>query len=129
MCLHSAVPFALLLVLASGATAQTSEPTQEATDELVCVFDDRPVLIGGLKGLQDRLVCPQIPTHLEGTVFVQFLVTPSGEVKKPTCVRSPHPLMCEAAIDAVNGARFEPGTQRGVPVRVRFTLPVRFDHC
>ena len=96
----------------------------EAEPGLVSGAEGRPVLIGGLEGLQSRLVHP--PLCVEGIVFVRFIVTRDGEVRDPVCVRRPNAAMCEAAIRAVMGSRFKPGTQRGEPVEVRFTLPVRF---
>ena len=91
-------------------------------------IEDQPVLIGGLDGLQARVVYPEaaIRVDVEGTVFVRFVVDETGRVVDPEVVRSPNVLLSEAALKAVSESRFEPGRQRGRAVKVRFTLPVRF---
>ncbi|MFN3597739.1 MAG: energy transducer TonB, partial [Rubricoccaceae bacterium] len=96
--------------------------------EIFEVVEQDPVLIGGIEGLQARVQYPEMAQRagVEGTVFVQFVVDERGNVVDPQVVRSPSPLLSEAALRAVRESRFQPGMQRGRPVKVRFTLPVRF---
>lgn len=102
------------------------EPTDDVVDFLP--LEDQPVLIGGIEGLQARVTYPEaaLQVGIQGTVYVQFVVDETGRVVDPVAVRSPHPALSTAALDAVAASRFEPGLQRGRPVRARFTLPVRF---
>ena len=105
-------------------------PPEPAPDEpeIFEVVERAPVLVGGIDGLQARAAYPEAARRagIEGKVFVQFVVTASGRVQRATCVRSPDDRLCDAAVRAVEASRFEPGTQRGRPVDVRFTLPVDF---
>ncbi|MEL6614441.1 MAG: energy transducer TonB [Bacteroidota bacterium] len=103
-----------------------SEPTDEVVEFLP--LEDQPVLIGGIEGLQERTEYPEaaLRVGIQGTVYVRFVVDETGRVVDPVAVRSPHPLLSEAALSAVAASTFEPGRQRGRPVRARFTLPVRF---
>ena len=64
--------------------------------------------------------------EIQGIVFVQFVVDERGRVVDPVVVRSPSELLSEAALRAVIESRFVPGHQRGRPVKVRYSLPVRF---
>jgi protein TonB len=125
----------LLLLLASGATAQTPADAPVATLDSTARewVEVQPVLIGGLDGLQQRVLYPEAARRagIDGTVFVRFVVDETGYVDRAACVRvgdrlPPHPLLCQAALDAVRASVFRPGIQGGVPVRVVFTLPVTF---
>ena len=97
-------------------------------DPVFVVVEQEPVLIDGLEGLQRRVVYPAFAVRagIQGTVYVQFVVDRTGAVTEPVVLRSPSELLSEAALNAVRTARFEPGQQRGRPVRVRYQLPVRF---
>ena len=122
---------AVLLVLPAVASAQTPPPPPPEPEdgwELVCGSEIQPELIGGLGGLQDRLVYPEPARRdrVEGKVVVQFVVDEEGDVVDPVVIRSPSPLLDAAALAAVAGSRFTPGQQRGRPVKVRFAVPVTF---
>ncbi len=90
--------------------------------------ENQPVLIGGLEGLQSRVVYPEVAQRVgaSGTVFVRFVVDETGRVTEPEVVRSPNSALSEAALKAVRESHFEPGTQRGRAVKVRYTLPIQF---
>lgn len=92
------------------------------------IVEDPPMLIGGLEGLQQRLVYPREARDagIEGTVIVQFTVHADGSTSGHTCARDPGGGTCGAAIEAVSESRFEPGRARGEPVEVRFSMPIRF---
>lgn len=105
------------------------EPEPEpAEPEIFVIVENPPELIGGLEGLQERIQYPELARRagIEGTVFVQFVVDEQGNVVDPVCVRDPGGQTCEEALRAVREAKFTPGRQRGKPVKVRFSLPVKF---
>lgn len=101
------------------------EPTEP---EIFEVVEQAPVLIGGLEGLQERVEYPEIARRagVEGRVFVTFVVDERGNVVDPQVARSPSDLLSEAALKAVRESKFQPGQQRGRPVKVRYSLPVNF---
>ena len=96
--------------------------------EIFEVTEVQPELIGGLEGLQRRVVYPEAARRagVEGQVVVQFIVDPQGRVIQPVVLRSPDDLLSEAALAAVRGSKFTPGIQRGRPVHVRFAVPITF---
>ncbi len=104
------------------------EPAEEAPEEVIgFVFvEDQPELIGGLASLRPEYPELARRANIEGTAFVQFVVRKDGAVRDAVCTRDPGGGLCEAALAAVRTARFTPGAQRGRPVPVRMTLPVRF---
>mgnify|MGYP002840442630 CR=1 FL=1 len=99
------------------------------TTEIMQVVERPPSLIGGLEGLQERMIYPESMRRagIEGTVYVQFIVDEEGRVQSPVCARAPHKTLCDAALTALIDSRFTPGTQEGTPVKVRFTMPVQFN--
>ena len=101
------------------------EPTEP---EIFEVVEQAPELIGGLEGLQSRVVYPEIARRagVEGRVFITFVVDERGNVIDPQVARSPSDLLSEAALEAVRESKFRPGQQRGRPVKVRYSLPVNF---
>ena len=107
--------------------ADEPEPEPEEP-EIFVIVENPPELIGGLEGLQQRIQYPELARRagIEGTVFVQFVVDENGNVQDPVCVRDPGGQTCEEALRAVRTSKFQPGRQRGQPVKVRFSLPVKF---
>ncbi len=92
------------------------------------LVEQEPVLVGGMEGLAERLVYPEFARTIgaAGTVLVQFVVDERGSVTDAVVLRSPHESLSQEALRVVRESRFQPGQQRGRPVKVRYTLPVRF---
>jgi len=103
-------------------------PTAEPEPEIFVVVENMPELIGGIAGLQKRVTYPEIAKKagVEGTVFLQFIVDEEGNVVDPVVMRGIGAGCDEAALEAIRTAKFKPGRQRGKPVKVKFSLPVRF---
>jgi protein TonB len=62
---------------------------------------------------------------VEGTVLIRALIGRDGFVKEVGVVRGV-PMLNEAALVAIRGARFRPALQQHRPVAVWFVVPVRF---
>lgn len=138
------VPFAAFERFVKGASMGVT-PESEARDdrqgaspasqtpgvshlEPVSSPDVQPELIGGLAGLQDRLLYPESARvdGVEGQVVVQFVVDRRGDATDLKVVRSPDDRLSEAAKQVVRESRFTPGQKGGRPVPVRFAVPVTF---
>lgn len=105
------------------------EPEPEPQEpEIFEVVEQDPELIGGIEGLQSRVQYPDMARRAgtQGTVFLRFVVDEQGRVSQIEALRSPSPQLTEAAVEALRASEFRPGMQRGRPVKVRFSLPVRF---
>ena len=77
----------------------------------------------------DNLVYPNlaIENKVEGTVVVQFIVTKSGELINPKCIRDIGAGCGEEAVRLVKSMpTWIPGAQRGTNVDVRYSLPFEF---
>jgi protein TonB len=64
--------------------------------------------------------------HTQGKVFVEFVVSPSGEPVNFKIIKGIGNGCDEEAIRVLGKTRWEPGKQRGKPVHVKMTLPVHF---
>ena len=107
---------------------QRRNPSGAPHPEVYVVVEQPPSMIGGLDALRESVVYPPEAkaAGVEGTVFVQFVVDENGGVQNAETVRCPDERLCEAALTAVRGARFQPGRQRGEPVKAKFTVPIDF---
>lgn len=97
-------------------------------DEIFIVVEQPPVLIGGIASVQQRIRYPELARNagIEGRVVVQFVVTSDGEIANPRVVRGIGGGCDEAALEALQFAKFQPGYQRGRPVNVSYSLPITF---
>jgi protein TonB len=105
------------------------EASTETPDDIYTLVPERnPELIGGLANLQRSIVYPEIARKagIEGRVFVEFIVDEHGRVLNPRVVRGIGGGCDEAALAAVQKAKFKPGMQRGRPVKVKYSLPIVF---
>ena len=63
---------------------------------------------------------------IEGTVILQLLVDTNGKVLKAKVLKSLHPELDKAAVDAAYRTTFYPAKQRDKPVKVWVSYPIRF---
>jgi len=108
------------------------EEQEEA--EIFFIVEDMPSFKGqGLNGFRNwvmkNLQYPEIAAEngISGTVYVQFVVEPTGIVNKVTIMRSVDPSLDKEAIRVVKTSpKWVAGKQRGKSVRVAFTFPIKF---
>ena len=103
--------------------------SSEHKSEVYEIVEQRPVLIGGLSGLQAKVKYPEIArkAHVEGRVIVQFTVDENGDVRDAQVLRGAGAGLDEEAIRAISEhAEFTPGRQDGKPVAVRLSIPIVF---
>jgi protein TonB len=97
------------------------------------VIEDKPGFPGGdaalLEWLGKNIGYPTIAREsgIHGTVYLQFVVDRDGSITDIRIVRDIGGGCAEAAVQGVRRMpKWTPGKQRGNPVRVQYTLPVRF---
>jgi len=76
-----------------------------------------------------RYPAPLLRDKIAGIVELRFVVTRTGSTDQVHAISSTHPLLSMAAIEAVQGWRFEPAVKDGQPVavRVRIKFPFRVE--
>lgn len=79
--------------------------------------------------VQARLRYPTIAQEngIQGKVILQFVIERDGSLTNITVARTPDKLLSDEAIRVLNTSpKWEPGRQRNMPVRIRYTLPIDF---
>jgi len=106
-------------------------PVQEA--EIFLVVEDPAAFPGGeparMKFLQENIKYPQIAREMgiQGTVYVTFVVEPSGKLTGVKVLRGIGGGCDEEAMRVVSiMPKWTPGKQRGQAVRVQFNMPIKF---
>jgi TonB family protein len=68
----------------------------------------------------------ELPYNLEGNVTVEFIISKKGEVINPIVLDTFSIELNETIIDRVKQMVFTPPMQNGIPVQVRYKLPIVF---
>ncbi|MEX2115950.1 MAG: energy transducer TonB [Bacteroidota bacterium] len=97
-------------------------------EEYFVAVEEMPEPIGGMVAIHNNLIYPEIARRagIQGRVYVLAFVNDKGEVTKTEVIKGIGAGCDEAAMAAVRKARFIPGRQRGKPVKVRISIPIRF---
>lgn len=108
---------------------EPEEPAEEEEEEdFFVAVENMPALKGGLGELQKQINYPDMARKagIEGRVIIQFIVNEQGRVENPRVIRGIGGGCDKEALRVVKQAEFEPGRQRGNPVRVQYSLPITF---
>jgi periplasmic protein TonB len=105
-----------------------------ATDEPFFLVEVMPSFKGGDINkfrfwVQNRTNYPQaaIDSKIQGKIFLTFIVESDGSVSNVTVVKGVDPIIDTEAVKAIQASpKWNPGMQRGQPVRVRFSMYVTF---
>lgn len=124
------------IVSGSNGTGEDLLSGQEgiATDEPFIMVEVMPSFKGGdINKFRDwvgkRTNYPQAAydNKIRGKVFLTFIVEKDGSVSNVTVVKGVSPLLDSVAVKAISESpKWNPGLQRGQPVRVRFQIPLNF---
>ncbi len=84
--------------------------------------------------IQNNLIHPSIPkdqlkSKAFGTkVFLTFVITKTGEVGAVEVIKGGYPELDKAALAAVKQLpKMIPGKQRGIPVNIKYTVPIQVE--
>ncbi len=61
-----------------------------------------------------------------GLVNVEFTVNEQGEVENPVILDTFNISLNEVVLDKVRQSKYYPATQNGRPVKVKYSLPIKF---
>lgn len=113
---------------------QKQEEVQEKEEQQVfVVVEEMPEFPGGELALRTfigkAIVYPTVAQEngIQGKVFVTFVVNKDGSVSNAKIARGVDASLDAEALRVVSTLpRWKPGKQRGVPVRVSYTVPISF---
>lgn len=101
--------------------------------EIFQVVETMPSYPGGdaarMKYLQDNINYPQMAREsgIQGIVYATFVVEPNGSVSDVRIMRGIGGGCDEEAVRVIKSMpKWNAGMQRGKPVRVQFTMPIKF---
>ncbi|MGB3182424.1 MAG: energy transducer TonB [Cyclobacteriaceae bacterium] len=108
-------------------------PEEEVADEIFTIVEDKPTPPGGMAGwgkyLQKNLKYPTQAKRMgtEGRVYVQFVVGKDGSISEVKAIKGIGSGCDEEAERVIrNAPKWNPGKQRGRPVKVRMVVPIVF---
>ena len=97
------------------------------------MLEEPPKFPGGHEAMFDYLAKnlrypPQArQVAAQGVVYLTFVIHEDGSIGDVKVLRGVHRLLDEEAVHVVSAMpSWVPGKQRGKPVRVQFTMPVKF---
>lgn len=108
-------------------------PIEEVAEEIFTIVEEQPQPQGGINAFYEyvkkNLNYPAQARRMgiEGKVYVQFVVDKDGKITDVTAVKGIGAGCDEEAVQVVqNAPPWNPGKQRGRPVKVRMILPITF---
>ncbi|GAA4458409.1 hypothetical protein GCM10023189_30620 [Nibrella saemangeumensis] len=111
----------------------TASQTLAQEREIFTVVEKTPRFPGGMQNLVPylsqtiRYPAEARQNGVEGKVFVSFVVNMDGSISDVTVLKGLGYGTDEEAVRVVsNMPKWEPGTQRGRPVNVKYNLPIAF---
>lgn len=123
------------VVMDGEPTSMFREENQNSVDnEIYEVVENMPRFPNGgmsalMQYLNENIRYPEAATKagVQGRVTVQFIVDKDGSIDDVKTLRSVNPDLDAEAIRVIKMMpRWEPGTHKGKPVRVKYTVPVMF---
>lgn len=110
------------------------EPVEEeVADEIFTIVEDQPSPKGGMAAFYEyvgkKLKYPAQARRMgiEGKVFVEFIVDKDGTITNVKAIKGIGAGCDEEATRVIqNAPKWNPGKQRGRPVKVRMILPITF---
>jgi periplasmic protein TonB len=123
------------IIFESDSTSSISTGTldPEPEDSQIFIFvENNPEPLNGFKSFYEQLrkniKYPRQAksTGTEGKVFVEFIVNKNGEPSDLKIIRGIGSGCDEEAMRVLSLVKWEPGKQRGKPVRVKMVLPISF---
>ena len=122
--------FLVALMVASVSVAQNQENPEKRVFDVVETMPEFPGGSAGLmKWLSDNVKYPAKAEEsgIQGRVVCTFVIERDGSVTDVRVARSIDPLLDNEAVRVLSKMpKWNPGTQGGKPVRVKYTVPVTF---
>lgn len=112
---------------------ESSDPKKVFKGKVYDLVDEMPSFPGGLeelyKWIDNNVQYPAVAREngIEGRVILKFIVEKDGSLSDSTVIHSVHPMVDREALRLVGQMpKWNPGRRAGVPVRVRYCLPIKF---
>lgn len=117
----------------ADTTLTTIDTSNNKSTLKIAIIEKQPIYPGGEKALFEYLAnnvkYPIMARNngIEGTVYVQFTIDKDGSVTDVKALRGIGGGCNEEALRLIKSMpNWTPGTQQGIPVRVKYSLPIKF---
>ena len=119
------------LMMGEILVVNTKKKSQKKKILTTCVSETMPEFPGGntalMSFIQQNIQYPDPDICITGKVIVQFIISTDGNITNAKIVRSVHPKFDKEALRVVKlMPKWKPGTQKGKPVAMEYTIPVSF---
>jgi len=128
------IALVLFFAAAKAQMTDTSKKVNADSAKKWIPVDVEPMPPGGVMGLyqylEKNLKYPKVAkaNNVQGKVRVEFVVEKDGSLSNIKVTESLTPETDAEAIRLIqNCAKWTPGSARGMPVRVRYSVPVKFE--
>ena len=118
---------------AGEKAVESSDPKKVFIGKVYDLVDEMPSFPGGLeelyKWIDNNVQYPAVAREngIEGRVILKFIVEKDGSLSDSTVIHSVHPMVDREALRLVGQMpKWNPGKRAGIPVRVRYCLPIKF---
>lgn len=118
---------------AQTALGENKETSADSTEQVHLIVEEMPEFPGGMEAmlryLSRNVKYPALAMDLgiQGKVMVSFTIDKDGSILDPQIAKSAHPLLDAEAIRVVwTMPKWNPGKQKGKPVKVKYTVPAVF---
>lgn len=97
-------------------------------DPYLAFAEEMPAPVGGLEGVYKKIVYPEIAKKagLEGKVYLLVYVNENGGADDVKVIKGIGGGCEEAASKVLKDAKYTPGKNKGVPVKVKLSLAITF---
>lgn len=114
---------------------EAEKPEEEEVEEVFLIVEEFPSPEGGMttfyQYIADNLEYPMFArtNFITGKVFIQFIIDSKGVMQDVSIIKGIGGGCDEEALRIVSESpiKWNPGKQRGVPVKVRMVLPITFN--
>lgn len=104
--------------------------------EVFTIVENSPSFPGGETALKQYIsdslryiIGSLIEKRVRGTVYITFIVEKDGSISNPGILKGIDPFADASAIRIINNMPvWNPGTQKGIPQRVRVNIPIKFSY-
>lgn len=129
------LPFIVLFLLSLGFSKFTlGQESSEELDDIMTVVEIMPSFPGGeealFKFIGDNVKYPETAKNhgIQGTVYASFIIEKNGIVSNPKIVKGIGAGCDDESIRVITlMPEWTPGVHMGKPVRVKYTLPFKYE--
>ena len=124
----------LIMVIIGAGRNQINAQDEKVKDGVYSICEVMPVYPGGDDSLRTDIAkevkYPEEASKkgIQGKVYISFVVDEKGKVEDAKIVKGVDPLLDKEALRVVSALdkTWTPGKEKGKPVKVAYTIPVKF---